>query len=66
MAKWEYMVIDSKDAGLQKAKTNEEIQTYLNSLGAKGWEIISLDFGGSTLGAIVASVFVGLAKRPRP
>jgi hypothetical protein len=66
MAKWEYMVIDSKDAGLQKAKTIEEIQTYLNSLGAKGWEIIKLDFGSSALGAIVASVFVGLAKRPRP
>ena len=62
MKKIEYKIIDSNDVasgGLFKGRKREDLEKYLASLGAEGWEIINLDFreleGG--LG------FAGIAKR---
>jgi hypothetical protein len=67
--RWEYRILDSKEAeggGFLKSKSNEDVQAYLNGLGAKGWEIVDLDFRQSQIGTIGATSFLGLAKRPRP
>jgi len=62
---WEYMIVDSQEAekgGFLKERTTKQVEDYLNKLGAKGWEIVDLDFqyvGGSP------THFYGLAKRKR-
>ena len=47
MKKWQYRVLDSKEAsggGFFGGKARADIETYLNELGEQGWEIINLDF----------------------
>jgi len=47
MKKYEYKIVDTRDvesAGLFKGKNREDIEAYLNSLGAKGWELVNVDF----------------------
>ncbi len=47
MKTWEYLILDSKDvrrAGVFKGRDRKEINDYLNTLGAEGWEIVNLDF----------------------
>jgi len=65
MTKWEYKIIDPKEPSLRQAKTIDEVQTYLNSLGAEGWEIIV--YGSILISdrGLVGSRALGLAKRPR-
>lgn len=65
---WEYKIVDSNNAekgGFLKGRTVEQVEKYLNALGAEGWEIIDLDFqmdlsmpGGPTH-------FHGVAKRKK-
>ena len=58
---WEYKFIDSENvakSGTFKAKTNEDIEAYLNALGLVGWEIVALDFSD------IRTVFYGVATRP--
>ncbi len=69
MAKWEYMLIDSKKLAnaekniFKKAKvTLEEAEEYLNKLGRDGWEIIDLDFDFLIHDT---GAFVGVAKREK-
>lgn len=47
MAKFIYKVIDTRDvesAGLFKGRKREDVETYLNSLGSDGWELVNVDF----------------------
>jgi hypothetical protein len=47
MKKFEYKVVDSSDvqtAGFFKGRKREDIENYLNSLGAEGWELVNADF----------------------
>ena len=47
MKKFEYKMIDSQDvasAGLFKGRAREDIEVYLNQLGAQGWELVNADF----------------------
>jgi hypothetical protein len=68
MTKWEYLLIDSKDAGSRgflKGVDREDVEDFLNDLGQQGWEVIDIDFVHSVEGATVGiSYFFGLAKRP--
>jgi len=60
--KFEYKIIDSRDvssAGLFKGRKREDVEAYLTSLGAEGWEIINLDFRELEGGL----EFAGIAKR---
>ena len=65
MKKWEYKIIDTKDVpggGVFKGKSRDAIETYLNELGAQGWEILNLDaleLQGHHL------TFLGVAKREK-
>lgn len=62
MTKWEYKIFRSEDAeggGLLTGHSKEQLEAYLNTLGAEGWEIVSVavdDFSPPT--------FMGVAKRP--
>lgn len=47
MKKFEYKIIDSADvksAGLFKGRKREDVESYLCSLGAQGWELVNVDF----------------------
>ncbi|WDE08519.1 DUF4177 domain-containing protein [Thalassomonas viridans] len=47
MKRFEYKVIDSKDvetAGLFRGRKREDVEKYLNALGAQGWEVVNVDF----------------------
>jgi len=47
MKKYLYKVIDTRDvetAGLFKGRKREDVESYLNSLGASGWELVNVDF----------------------
>ncbi len=47
MKKFTYKVIDSRDVatgGLFKGRKREDVEQYLNSLGAQGWELVNVDF----------------------
>ena len=47
MKTYEYRIIDSRDvetAGLFKGRKREDIESYLNSLGQQGWELVNVDF----------------------
>ena len=64
---WEYKIIDSDEAekgGFLKRRTVEQVETYLNALGAEGWEIVDLDFQMDAAGRGTTH-FHGIAKRPR-
>ena len=69
MAKWEYMLIDSKnlpeaEKGIfkQSKVTREEAERYLNKLGEESWEVIDLDFDFLIHDT---RAFVGIAKRQK-
>ena len=69
MAKWEYILINSKNLPeaeksmfKQSKVTLEEAQRYLNKLGDEGWEIIDLDFDFLIHHT---GAFVGVAKRQK-
>lgn len=65
MTKWEYKFLSPADLEkrgfLIKSVEPEQIETYFNSLGDEGWEIVSIDFIDTT--AFIE--FKGIAKRPR-
>ncbi|WP_100641639.1 DUF4177 domain-containing protein [Alteromonas facilis] len=47
MDRFEYKIVDSKDvesAGLFKGRRREDVEAYLNELGAQGWELVNVDF----------------------
>jgi len=47
MKKFEYKIVDSRDvetAGLFKGRKREDVEAYLSSLGAEGWELVNVDF----------------------
>lgn len=47
MKKYQYKVVDSRDiesAGLFKGRKREDVEAYLNSFGAHGWELVNVDF----------------------
>lgn len=47
MKKYQYKVIDTNDvasAGLFKGRKREDVEAYLTSLGAQGWELVNVDF----------------------
>ncbi|AWB69224.1 hypothetical protein C2869_22240 (plasmid) [Saccharobesus litoralis] len=47
MQQFEYKIIDTRDvesAGLFKGRQREDIEAYLNALGAEGWELVNVDF----------------------
>ena len=47
MKKFEYKIIDTRDvesAGLFKGRKREDVEAYLSSLGALGWELVNVDF----------------------
>jgi hypothetical protein len=47
MKNYIYKIIDSQDvksAGLFKGRKREDVETYLNDLGAQGWELVNIDF----------------------
>ena len=63
---WEYKIVDSTEAekaGFLKERTTKQVEDYLNKLGAKGWEIVDLDFQFASGGG--PTRFYGLAKRER-
>lgn len=47
MKKYKFKIVDTRDvesAGLFKGRKREDIETYLNSLGDRGWELVNVDF----------------------
>lgn len=53
-------MIDTRDvesAGMFKGRKREDIEAYLNKLGAEGWELVNVDFreleGGSEFAGIM-------------
>jgi hypothetical protein len=47
MKKYQYKIVDTRDvaaAGLFKGRLREDIEAYLSSLGAQGWELVNVDF----------------------
>lgn len=66
MPKWEYKLLNAHDApseGLFKGRSREGVEAYLNTLGAEGWEIVSIDFFDQMPGE---TGFLALAKREVP
>ena len=60
MEKFEYKIIDTRDVeteGLFKGRKREDVEKYLNDLGANGWELVNVDFreleGGSEFAGIM-------------
>lgn len=47
MKKFEYKIVDTRDVeseGQFKSRKREDVEAYLNSLGAEGWELVNVDF----------------------
>ncbi|WP_339719136.1 DUF4177 domain-containing protein [uncultured Paraglaciecola sp.] len=47
MKKYHYKIVDTRDvesAGLFKGRKREDVEAYLNSLGAQGWDLVNVDF----------------------
>ena len=47
MKKYKYKIVDTRDvetAGLFKGRKREDVESYLNSLGTAGWELVNVDF----------------------
>ncbi len=64
MTSWEYKIIDSKNiegAGRVKGPSPEDAESFLNELGAAGWEIVHLDWRELER----RMSFMGVAKRQR-
>lgn len=65
MMKWEYKFLTAADLEkrgfLIKSVEPEQIESYFNSLGDEGWEIITVDFIDTT--AFID--FRGVARRPK-
>ncbi len=64
MTKWEYKLIDSMGVpseGTFKGRSRKALESYLNDLGAQGWELVNIDFLEPTGGR----EFKGVAKRER-
>lgn len=64
MKRWEYRIVDSSDVpggSLFKGKSRVALESYLNGLGAEGWEVVNID----TLELEGRTSFVGIAKRER-
>ena len=62
MRTWEYKILDSNDVpggGFLRGKSRESVETYLNRLGAEGWEVVNI--GSRELEGRTS--FVGIAKR---
>ena len=62
---WQYKVIDSKDiegARRLRAPSPQDAESFLNEIGAEGWEIINLDW--RELEGRMS--FTGVAKRRWP
>lgn len=62
MKKFEYKMVDTRDvesAGIFKGRERKDIESYLNTFGKQGWELVNVDFreleGGTE--------FAGLMKR---
>ena len=60
MSKFKYKIIDTHDvesAGMFKGRKREDIEAYLNALGAEGWELVNVDFreleGGSEFAGVI-------------
>ena len=60
MPKFKYKIIDTRDveaAGIFKGRKREDIEAYLNALGADGWELVNADFheleGGSEFAGVM-------------
>lgn len=65
---WEYKIVDSNNAekgGFLKGRTVEQVENYLNALGAEGWEIIDLDFQMDLTMPGGPTHFHGVAKRKK-
>ncbi|AWL10704.1 hypothetical protein HMF8227_00196 [Saliniradius amylolyticus] len=63
---WEYKIVDSSLAekeGFLKGRTVDSVESYLNSLGQDGWEIIDIDFNMDPTIPGGPTHFHGLAKR---
>ena len=65
--RWEYKLISSEDLGDRgflgvKPADREIIESYLNQLGADGWEIVGIDFHEPSDGP---QFFQALARRER-
>lgn len=62
MDKWEYKIIDSKNIEAEsrmKGPSQEEAESFLDELGAEGWEIVHLDWRELER----RMSFMGVAKR---
>ena len=47
MPRWEYKLLSANDVqgeGWGKGRSREALETYLNELGADGWELLTVDF----------------------
>jgi len=45
--RFEYKIVDTRDVekgGLFKCRKRGDIESYLNSLGSNGWELVNVDF----------------------
>ena len=65
---WEYKIIDSskaEKAGFLKGRTVESVESYLNSIGEEGWEIINLDFQMDPTMPGGPTHFHGVAKKQK-
>jgi hypothetical protein len=64
MKKWEYRLLNPKDAeggSLFWGKSRDAVEEYLNKLGEQGWEIVNLDFREFE----EKTSFAGVAKREK-
>jgi hypothetical protein len=44
---YKYKIVDTRDvetAGLFKGRKREDVESYLNTLGSAGWELVNVDF----------------------
>ncbi|MBI2434427.1 MAG: hypothetical protein HYV26_16340 [Candidatus Hydrogenedentes bacterium] len=58
---WQYRIVDSQDVPHESLSNGRaDVETYLNTLGQEGWEIINLDFREMSPGRLA---FSGIAKR---
>ena len=63
---WEYKIIDSEEAekgSFLKGRSVAQVESYLNSLGKEGWEIIDIDFQMNPTMPGGPTHFHGIAKR---
>jgi len=64
MKNFEYKIVDTRDvptAGVFKGRKREDVEAYLCDLGAKGWELVNVDFRELEGGL----EFAGIMKREK-